>query len=248
MEEIDRQAQRWDKWAPHYDALSTGRNPRHDAGRLRELAPPGPALELGCGTGLVSVELAQLGTDVTGLDASPKMVEAFNAKADALPARSLVGDMTRIDLNRRFALIFVVASTLFTLTTQEDQVACFKAAARHLEPGGMFAVEAHVSDWEPGQFQGTSVREIGEDHVRWSAMQHDPVTQTVRSQEVLTTPQGMTMLPLVTRYAWPSELDLMARLSGMRCQARYGDWQGGPFKADSVRHLTLYTLDSSDDR
>ncbi|MGV9881269.1 hypothetical protein [Streptomyces sp. NPDC003006] len=156
--------------------------------------------------------------------------------------------MRRIDLDQRFALIFVVASTLFTLTTQEDQVACFRAVARHLAPGGVFVVEARVSDWQPGQVQGTSVREVGDEHVRWSAMQHEPVTQTVRSQEVLTTPQGVTMLPLVTRYAWPSELDLMARLAGMRCQARYGTWQGSPFKGDSTRHLTLYTLHPSDDR
>ncbi|TGB15490.1 class I SAM-dependent methyltransferase [Streptomyces sp. MZ04] len=250
MEEIDRQAARWDKWAPHYDELSTGRQIQHDAERLQDLAPEGPALELGCGTGLVALELARLGTKTTGLDVSPKMVEAFNTKAEAsgLDARAVLGDMTRIDLDERFALIFIVASTLFTLTTQEDQVACFRAAADHLCEGGVFIVEARVPDWHPGTRQALSVREVSDTHAHWTAMVHDPVNQTVRSQEVRAEESGMRLLPMVTRYAYPAELDLMARLAGMRRAWRFGNWEGASFDAGSPRHVTVYTLEPSDDR
>ncbi|MCX4669639.1 class I SAM-dependent methyltransferase [Streptomyces sp. NBC_01381] len=250
MEEIDQQAARWDRWAPHYDGLSTGRQPQRDAVRLRELAPKGPALELGCGTGLVALELARTGTPVTGLDASPKMVDAFNAKAkaDGLWARAVIGDMTRIELDQRFALVFVVASTLFCLTSQEEQVACFKAAADHLQKGGVFIVEARVPDWHPETRQAVSVRELSDTHAHWSAMLHDPVTQVVRSQEVRADENGIRLLPMVTRYAWPAELDLMARLTGMRLLTRHGDWEGGSFNPSSTRHLSVYTLDPSDAR
>ncbi|BDT39542.1 class I SAM-dependent DNA methyltransferase [Streptomyces yaizuensis] len=250
MEEFDQQAARWDQWAPHYDQLATGRLPQRDAARLLELAPDGPALELGCGTGLVALELARLGADVTGLDASPKMVAAFNTKAEAagLPARALLGDMTRIGLDRHFALVFVVASTLFTLTTQQGQVACFRAAAGHLRQGGVFIVEAEVPAWHPGARQAVSVHEVGDGHAQWSAMLHDPVTQVVRAQEIRADHNGARLLPLVTRYAWPGELDLMAQLAGMHLVLRHGDWEGGSFNAGSRRHLSVYTLDPSDDR
>ncbi|MFC1410774.1 class I SAM-dependent methyltransferase [Streptacidiphilus sp. N1-12] len=247
MDEFEQQADRWDQWAPHYDTLGTGRHHERVAARLRDLAPAGPALELGCGTGQVAIELARLGTQVTGLDASPKMVAAFNAKAANLPARAQVGDMTTIGLDQRFTLVFTVASTLFALTSQDDQVACFRAAADHLEPGGVFVVEAGVSDWAPGTRQAMSVREIGQGHASWSAMLHDPVTQTVRSQEIRADADGMRLLPLVTRYAWPAELDLMARVAGLRRSARFGDWEGGSFNADSRRHVTLYTRSTPGD-
>jgi hypothetical protein len=175
------------------------------------------------------------------------MVDAFNAKTDGLPARAVVADMTAFTLEQRFTLVFVIASTLFALTTQDDQVACFQAAARHLKPDGVLVVEAGVPDWAPSTRQQVAVREVGPEHASWSAMLHDPLTQTVRSQEIRAEAGSMRMLPLVTRYAWPSELDLMARLAGLRRAARSSDWDGGSFNADSRRHVTLYTRSTSGD-
>jgi trans-aconitate methyltransferase len=247
MEEMYRQAARWDQWAPVYDGLATGRRPEHDADRMLALAPTGTALELGCGTGLVALEVARLGTTVRGLDVSPRMVDVFNAKAtmDDLSAHATVGDMAHFSLGEEFTLIYAVASTLFALTSQDDQVACFRHAAEHLVEGGLFIVEAEVPRWRPDAREKMAVREVTDDHAHWTAMIHNSATQTVRSQEIRADSEGMHLLPMVSRYMYPAEMDLMARLAGLRRLHRWGGWDS-QFTADSRRHLSVYIRDAPD--
>ncbi|MGW0538711.1 hypothetical protein [Streptomyces sp. NPDC003032] len=102
--------------------------------------------------------------------------------------------------------------------------------------------------WQPGTGQAVSVRGISDTHAHWSTMLHDPVTQVVHSQEIRADARGVRLLPLVTRYAWPAELDLMARLAGMRLITRHGDWEGDVFGPGSTRHLSVYTPHPSDGR
>ena len=52
--------------------------------------------------------------------------------------------------------------------------------------------------------------------------------------------QGVRLYPIVTRYAWPSELDLMARIAGLRLKDRWAGWNGEPFTATSPRHVSVY--------
>ncbi|GGU55798.1 methyltransferase [Streptomyces albospinus] len=253
MEDLQQQAARWDQWAPYYDEDTRNQDPSRAAAALADLAGDGAALELGIGTGRVAFPLAERGTPVFGLDASQKMISCLEARQEQTPGgRSLVqariGNMARFDLGTHYPLVYVIASTLFFLTTQEDQVSCFRSVARHLSPQGRFVVEAAVPQTSglASERQQMIVREIGEEHLQWSAFVHNPVHQIVRAQEVHVGPDGYRLLPNVMRYAYPAELDLMAQLAGLRLERRAADWEGSPFTATSTHHVSIYSRQSAD--
>lgn len=208
---------------------------------LASLAGPGPALELGIGTGRIALPLAQRGIEVHGIDASQPMVDRLRAKpgGDAIPVT--LGSFAGFDLPQRFRLIYVVFNTFFGLGTQEEQVQCMQAVARHLQPGGAFLLEAFVPD--PARFLGSQsvrVTEIRVDGVHLDATQLDPATQRVTSQHVHIDGGSIRLYPIQLRYAWPSELDLMARLAGLRLRHRWGNWNEEPFGPASTKHVSVY--------
>ncbi len=208
---------------------------------LAELAGAGPALELGIGTGRIALPLAERGVRVQGIDASEAMVARLREKpgGEALPVA--IGDFADVPVEGEFSLIYVVFNTFFALLTQEDQVRCFGSVARTLVPNGAFVIEAFVPD--PTLFdrnQRVSTTRVEVDRVQLDATRHDPVTQRVTTQHVVIGKEGMMMLPVQLRYAWPSELDLMARLAGLRPSARYGGWRREPFTASSPSHVSVF--------
>ena len=208
---------------------------------LAELAGGGPALELGIGTGRVALPLAERGIEVHGLDISGAMVAKLREKSGGADLPVTMGDFTQFALEERYSLIYIVFNTLFALPSQEAQVECFRSVARHLADGGVFLLEAFVPD--PGRFdrgQRISAGIVENDRVTIDMGRHDPVTQTVASSHLYITPEGIRMYPVNTRYAWPSELDLMARLAGMRLRSRWADWRRNPFTAASTGHVSVY--------
>lgn len=210
---------------------------------LAELAGDGPALELGIGTGRIALPLHERGLKVHGIDASEAMLAKLKAKphGDHLPLHT--GSFAHFELGQRFSLIFVVFNTLFALLTQEEQVSCFQSASRHLSPGGVFLVEAFIPD--PCRFvshQTMRVTHINEDLLSFDASQYDPVSQQVVSQHVFLSAEGTRLYPVKLRFAWPSEMDLMARLAGLRLEARWGSWHKEPFSSSSVKHVSVYSL------
>ena len=159
-----------------------------------------------------------------------------------------IGDFAAFQVNGRFNLIFVVINTFFGLVTQEAQVQCFRHVAAHLAPGGVFLIEAFVPD--SGRFtrgQSLSVTRIDADLVNLDVARHDPLAQRVYSQHLQFTESGTRLFPVQLRYAWPSELDLMARLAGLRLRERWSDWTGAPFTSASTGHISLYEPDSQRD-
>lgn len=209
---------------------------------LAQLAGDGPALELGVGTGRVALPLARRGVDVHGVDASEAMLERLRAKAGADELTVTVGDITEVDLGRRFRLVFGVFNVVFNLLAQDAQVRLFENAARHLEPDGTLVVETFVPDPERlGGVQPTTARRIEPDEVVLNASRHDPVEQRVDSALVVLREDGTEILPVPIRYAWPSELDLMARLAGLRLRERWDDWQRAPFTAGAGFAVGVYT-------
>jgi SAM-dependent methyltransferase len=236
----DRYADRYDE-LHHGIAVPTG-SLESCVDTLARLAGTGPVLELGIGTGRVALPLAEAGVEVHGLDASQAMVDQLRAKpgGDELPVT--IGDFSAFDLGRTFPLVYLVFNTLFVLNTQEQQLACFDAVARHLEPGGRFVIEAFVPDL--GRFdrgQRTQVRTVGLDHVWMELSVHDVATQRVDTQQIRIDDGGRTELrPIAMRYAWPAELDLMARLAGLVRAERWQDWSGTPFTSTSGFHITVY--------
>ncbi|MEV7005470.1 class I SAM-dependent methyltransferase [Streptosporangium sp. NPDC051022] len=209
---------------------------------LAGLVPDGGrVLELAIGTGRVAVPLARRGVAVEGIEGSAAMVGRMRAKpgGEAIPA--VVGDMADVEVTGPFRLAYLVYNTLFNLTSQERQIDCFRNVAKILEPGGLFVIECFIQDLtEFDRHQLVATRALAENSVDMEFQLHDPVGQTVTYQRVTFDARGTTLRPLLLRYCWPSELDLMARLAGMRLRERYDDWDRTPFTAASRRHVSVY--------
>ena len=223
----------YDQWFGYFDEAAVG--------VLEELAGGGRALELGIGTGMVALPLAARGVRVEGVDASPEMVAALRAKpgGEALPVT--MGDFADVNVGGEFSLVYVVYNTLFALQTQEEQVRCFRNVAARLAPGGVFLIEAFVPDLaQLSAGRGVRLLHMTDDRVGIRAYEHDPVGQKMKSRQVVFHDAGTRVFPVEVRYAWPSELDLMARLAGLRLRARWGDWRRGAFDAKSEKHVSVY--------
>jgi len=203
--------------------------------------PPGPALELGVGTGRLALPLAARGPEVHGVDASEAMVARLRAKPGADQVRVAVGDFGDLAglVPGPYSLVYLAFNTLFELEDQQAQVRCFGAVGARLLPGGVFVVEAFPPDLGKAE-DAVTVVDVDEQGARLQATRHDPVAQVVSGQTFTITEAGVALWPFRLRYATVAELDLMARLAGLRLRARWGGWQGEPFTAASLRHISVY--------
>jgi hypothetical protein len=159
-----------------------------------------------------------------------------------------VGDMADVAVTGPFALAYLVYNTLFNLPSQERQVDCFRNVAKVLGPGGLFVIECFIQDLtEFDRGQRVATRALTEDSVEMEFLTHDPVAQAVTYQRVTFDAHSATLRPLRLRYCWPSELDLMARLAGMRLRERYDGWDRSPFTAASQGHVSVYEVTAAPD-
>lgn len=231
-------AEEYDAW---YGTLRADLETASTVAFLAEVARGGSVLEFAIGTGRVALPLAATGLHVHGLEASPRMVEKLRAKPGGHAIPVTIGDMARTTIEGRFELVYLIFNTLFNLTSQQSQVRCFQNAAAHLSERGVFVVEAFVPD--PSGFvdhQAVRTAHIGDGTTTLEASIHDPVTQVVDYQYVVLDGQGVRTYRIPMRYAWPSELDLMAQLAGLVLRERYADWQRTPFTAASRSHVSVY--------
>ena len=231
-----------DRIAAVYDVLyPPGPDAEHAAELLAMLAGNGRALELGIGTGRVALPLSARGVDVHGIDVSEAMAAQLRAKPGGESIPVTIGDFTGVPAEGHFELIFVAFNTFFVLMTQNAQVQCFRAVADHLAPDGAFVIEAFVPDparFDRGQRTATSL--LGGDWIVFESTVHDSVAQRVRSVNVFISAQETRLYPVELRYAWPSELDLMAQLAGLRLEHRWGGWRREEFTESSPRHISVY--------
>jgi SAM-dependent methyltransferase len=232
-----------ERWASVYDETHAymARETEDCVELVEELAVRGRVLELGIGTGRVALPLAARGVDVAGIDVSTSMVERMRAKPGGADIPVVIGDMADVAFDGAFSLVYVVFNTFFGLLSQDDQVRCFRNVAAKLTPGGRFVVEAFVPDlarFERGQRLATKA--VGTEAVRIESAVHDAIDQRVDSAVVSISERGVQVLPVAVRYAWPSELDLMAQLAGLRLEYRWGGWRREPFTAASPRHVSVW--------
>jgi predicted TPR repeat methyltransferase len=210
---------------------------------LAGLAADGPALELAIGTGRIALPLAARGIRVDGIDLSEPMLARLRAKPGGDRLLLTVGDFAEVGVPGRYPLIYLVFNTLFNLLTQDDQVRCFENVAAHLTGDGVFVVEAFT----PGYLyrlrddQYVDAESIGVAELWLDTGRHDPVTQRLEETHVrLSAQDGVRLYPIVCRYAWPSELDLMARIAGLRLTERWAGWNREPFGPASRAHISVY--------
>jgi SAM-dependent methyltransferase len=232
-------------WAGLFDSLGGEDHPDTEASadRLAAWARPGPALELGIGTGRVALPIAQRGVEVHGVDISADMLQGLSAKPGADAISTWMGNFAEFTTDRRYALIYIVASTFFMLLDADDQRRCLTSVARTLSPTGRFVLEAEVPNFD--RFvadQSVRIITMRADLVEILVAQHHPNEQRVDYQRVRLAETGTRLLPLSYRYAWPAELDAMAESAGLRLEGRYGGWHGQAFDPTCRRHVSCYVL------
>ena len=230
----DRIADVYDEWYAELD-------PATAVELLAELAGDGRVLELAIGSGRIALPLAARGVEVHGIDASERMVERLRAKpgGEAIPVT--MGDFAEVPVDGTFRVVFVAFNTFFALPDQEAQLRCFERVAAHLDDDGVFVLEAFVPDlsrYDRGQRVSANRSKL--DHVVLDVSQLDAAAQTVFSQHVHISDEGTRLFPVSIRYAWPTELDLMARLAGLRLRARYADWKRSAFSSEASSHVSIY--------
>lgn len=211
--------------------------------RLADLADGGPVLELGVGTGRLAIPLARRGLEVHGVDGSPAMLKLLSEQCDSdgTVIEATLGDFSTVRVGPvgRFSLVVLAINTIFALEDQAAKVRCFETAAWHLRPGGRFVVEA----WVPGALPpGPSLqpRKLSPGYIGLVAAEHDPSKQTLATTQIVLGPGTVRVFPVVHTYAWPFELDLMARIAGMSLEARWANWQRAPYEATSTDHISIY--------
>ncbi len=225
----------YDEWFSEYDP--------HAIEMLAELAHNGRALELGIGTGRFALPLSAKGVEVHGIDAASSMISRLQAKPGSERITITQGNFADVPVDEKFELVYIVFNTFFALSSQDEQVRCFRNVAAHLSPDGCFVIEAFVPDVT--RFSGGQVNwatKVTTDEVQLDVGQHDAVAQRVVSQKVVIKNGAVEMYPLEIRYAWPSELDLMAQLAGLQLRERWSNWQREPFSSGSGKHISVFTF------
>lgn len=229
----ERVAGVYDEWFSDYDS--------HAIDLLAELAQGGKALELGIGTGRFALPLSAKGVEVEGIDAAAAMVSRLHAKPGGDRINVTAGNFADVPVEGKFALVYIVFNTFFALSSQEEQVRCFRNVAAHLAPGGCFVIEAFVPDVT--RFTGNQVNwatKVTTEEVHLDVGQHDSAAQRVNSQRIVITEGDIKLYPVQIRYCWPSELDLMAQLAGLHLSERWSSWKREPFTSESGKHISIY--------
>lgn len=206
---------------------------------LADLAGAGPALEFGVGTGRLALPLSQRGVRVVGIELSPPMVAVLRDAPGGDDVDVTIGDIATTRVDGAFSLVYLVRNTITNLTTQEEQVACFRNAAAHLAPGGRFVIENYIPELRrlpPGQT--THVFDNTDEHLAYE--EYDVARQIAVSHHTWVIDGELHRLASPHRYVWPAELDLMAQLAGLTVESRSSDWRNAPFTSDSRSHVSVW--------
>ncbi|MFW5686544.1 MAG: class I SAM-dependent DNA methyltransferase [Spirochaetota bacterium] len=208
---------------------------------LAGLAGPGPALELGIGTGRIGLPLAARGVEVHGVELSEAMVRELRKKPGGGAIPVTIGDFASVHLQERYALVYLVFNTIMNLTTQAAQVDCFVRAASHLLPGGRFVIEVMVPDLRRLP-PGDRVRPfaVSDDYLGFD--EYHTASQRLVSHHYGFQGREHTLRSIPFRYVWPSELDLMARIARLSLENRWASWRRDPFTDDSASHVSVWRL------
>jgi len=211
---------------------------------LASLAGTGRALELGIGTGRIALPLSRAGISVAGIDLSQAMVSKMRSKAGGTEIDVGIGDFASTTVAGSFRVVYLVFNTIMNLTTQSEQVACFRNAAAHLEEGGSFVVEVMFPDLQRLPL-GETIRPFTVSETRLSFDEYDVPRQGLTSHHLKIVDGKFERFSIPFRYVWPSELDLMAQLAGLTLANRWSGWNQESFTNMSERHISVWTKHES---
>ena len=216
---------------------------------LRRLVGSGRALELAIGTGRIGLPLAATGARVEGIEQSAAMIAQLRAKPGGAELPVVEGDMADVAVEGTYRLVYLVFNSIYNLVSQDEQVRCFQNVAQHLDDDGVFLLEAALpgpGEAAPGpqyrlEEQYVAAEQVEAARVVLDVGRYDAATQLLDRCRVTLTADGVRLAPIVLRFASPAELDLMARLAGLRLRSRWGGWNGEPFTSTSRRHVSVYS-------
>ena len=209
---------------------------------LYDIASTKTALEFAIGTGRIALPLAARGMQVDGIELSHDMIARLHAKPAGAALHVIQGDMSTVQMGQRYGLVYLVFNTIFNLLTVDGQIECFANAARHLSDDGVFVAETALPHtWMPsGKSDYVHAEQVNLDSVMFDVARYDPVTQHLSENHVRISAQGISMQPIVCRLITPGEMDLMARMAGLKLVHRFANWQKTPFDAQSTAHVSVY--------
>lgn len=206
---------------------------------LAGLVGQGRALELGIGTGRIAIPLAARGVPVHGIDLSEPMLAQLRAKPGSDAIALTVGDFATTRVDGQFSLAYLVFNTIENLVTQDAQAACFANVAQQLEPGGRFVIECAIPDLRRlPHGERSVVFDLSDDH--WGIDEYDVANQGLISHHFTRVGDRIEYSAGPFRYVWPSELDLMAHMAGMRLAERWSGWRREPFTSESRKHISVW--------
>jgi SAM-dependent methyltransferase len=205
----------------------------------------GPLLDLACGTGRMSLHMAALGYEVTGVDIVPEMIAHARKKAAerSLSVEWVVADARSFHLQKQFSCVFMLMNAFQFLLTREDYEALFACVREHLLPDGCFIFETrnpsprNLLDLRHPDGERYTTADGGQ-LVITSQQHYDPITQIQHytSNYHWLRPGGQheeKILRVALRYVFPQEIEALLHYNGFQIRTVYGDWQQNPLTADS---------------
>lgn len=239
----DAYAALYDSWHDRWPENSKA----HCVDALARMAGGTDVLELGVGTGRIALPLSAKGVNVYGVDNSAGMLDKLREKPGAERLSVVRGDFADVPLEGPFGLIYVVMSFGYLLTA-DDQLRCFENVSQKLTRDGAFVIQTAV----PGRsifngagslddvFDVPSADDAETDSVMLLCSKTDLVRQVI-DQRVIVLGEAVPRIYMHRRrYVWPSELDLMARVAGLKLHARWGGWNQEPFNSKSPTQISVY--------
>jgi SAM-dependent methyltransferase len=208
-------------------------------GFLAGFAGDGRALEFAIGTGRIGLPLAARGVPVHGIELSSAMVARLRTKPGADAIGTTIGDISTTTVEGSFSVVYLVYNTIMNLTTQAAQVACFRNAAAHLDPGGVFVIEVMIPELRrlpPGE----TFHVFSGDDQHFGVDEYDVAAQGLISHHIEVVEGRLERSSIPFRYVWPAELDLMAELAGMTLRERWDGWNREPFTSESRSHVSVW--------
>ena len=213
---------------------------RRDRWRAGRLAGNGRALELAIGTGRIALPLAARGVEVHGIDLSRAMVARLRAKPGGDAITVAIGDIATTTMDGTFALVYLVFNTI----DEPDHAGRPGGLLpqRRGAPGSPAAASSSrsASPSYAGCRRDRTSLPLQVSSTRWAFDLYDTATQAMSSNYITVTDGRGEYRSIPFRYVWPSELDLMARLAGMRLRDRWEDWTRTPFTGDSRKHVSVW--------
>jgi SAM-dependent methyltransferase len=208
----------------------------------------GNVLEIGCGTGLVALPIAELGRPTTGIDLSPVMLEYARLKAKDLPADFILADAKSFRTNKRFSLIYLTGNAFQAFLTRQDQEALLAAVKEHLEPNGVFAFETRNPSGTDLSLQENetpwhSYINAEDDVVQVSGTQrYDTITQLMHWVTIRRWKNKKSSTRIACRFIYPLELAALLHYNGFHIKEQYGDFDKSLLSEQSPSIISVCTL------